>query len=55
MTNIRRKPFRGWMIVLFMAVSFAIGCVDRICQSFLSECVFLSFPIIVFGLAVMDF
>ena len=43
MTNIRRKPSGGWMIVLFMAVSFAIGCVDRICQSFLSECVFFIF------------
>ena len=28
------------MIVLFMVVSFVIGCVDRICQSLLSECVF---------------
>ena len=28
------------MIVLFMVVSFVIGCVGRMCQSFLSECVF---------------
>ena len=28
------------MIVLFMVVSFIIGCVDRMCQLFLSECVF---------------
>ena len=28
------------MTVLFMDVSFVIGCVDQICQSFLSECVF---------------
>ena len=28
------------MIVLLMVVSFVIGCVDRMCQSFLSECVF---------------
>ena len=42
------------MIVLFMVVSFVIGCVDRMCQSFLSECVF-SFPVIVFGLVIMDF
>ena len=28
------------MIVLFMVVSFVIGCVDRMCQLFLSECVF---------------
>ena len=42
-----------WMIVLFMVVSFAIGCVvDRMCQLFLSECVF---SVIVFGLLIMDF
>ena len=41
------------MIVLFMVVSFVIGCVDRMCQSFLSECVY--FSIIVFGLVIMDF
>ena len=29
------------MIVLFMAVSFIIGCVDRMCQLFLSKCVLL--------------
>ena len=29
------------MIVLLMVVSFVIGCVDRMCQLFLSECVFL--------------
>ena len=28
------------MIVLFMVVSFVIGCVDQMCQLFLSECVF---------------
>ena len=39
------------MIVLFMAVSFIIGCVDRICQSFLSRCVFSS--TLVFGLVVV--
>ena len=27
------------MIVLFMVVSFVIGCIDRMCQLFLSECV----------------
>ena len=46
------------MIVLFMVVSFVTGCGDRMCQSFLSECVFFSFlffSIIVFGLVVMDF
>ena len=41
------------MIVLFMVVSFVIGCVDRVCQLFVSECLF--FSIIVFGLVVMDF
>ena len=41
------------MIVLFMVVSFVIGCVDRMCQSFLSECVF--FIIIVSGLVGIDF
>ena len=28
------------MIVLFVVVSFVTGCVDRMCQLFLSECVF---------------
>ena len=41
------------MIVLFMVVSFVIGCVDRTCQLFLSERVI--FSIIVFGLVIMDF
>ena len=41
------------MIVLFMVVSFVIGCVDWMCQSFLSECVF--FVIIVFGLVALEF
>ena len=36
-----------------MIVSFVIGCVDWMCQSFLSECVF--FSIIDFGLVVMGF
>ena len=40
MTNVRREPCGGWGIVLFIVVSFVIGCVDRMCQSFLSECVF---------------
>ena len=40
MTNIRREPCGGWMIVLFMVVSFVIRCVDRMCQSFFSECLF---------------
>ena len=40
------------MIVSFMVVSFIIGCVDRMCQLFLSECLF---SVMVFGLAVMDF
>ena len=55
MTNIRREPFEGWMIVLFMIVSFVIECVDR--MSFLSECVLSSFlfSIIAFGLVVIDF
>ena len=43
------------MIVLFMVVSFVIGCVDRMCQSFLAECVFLFFSIIAFGRVVLDF
>ena len=41
------------MIVLFMAVSFVTGCVDRMCQLFLSECVY--FSIIVFSFVIMDF
>ena len=51
--NIRRKPCGGWMVALFIAVTFDTGCVDRMCQSFLSECVF--FRITVFGLVAMDF
>ena len=31
------------MTVLFMAVSLVIGCVNRMCQSFLSDCVFTLF------------
>ena len=54
-TNIRWEPCGGWMTVFFMVVSSVIGCVDRMGQSFLSECVFLVFSIIVFGLVVMDF
>ena len=30
------------MIVLFMVMSFIIGCVDQVCQSFLSGCVLFS-------------
>ena len=33
----------GWMIVLFKVMSLVIECVDRMCQSFLSGCVFISF------------
>ena len=40
------------MIVLFMVVSFVIGCVDRMCQSFRSECLF---SVIIFGLVVVGF
>ena len=40
------------MIVLFMIVSFVIGCVDRMCQAFLSECLFF---IIDVGLVDMNF
>ena len=53
-TNIRRGPCEWWMIVLFMVGSFVIGCVGRMCQLFLSECVFF-YSIIVFGLVTMDF
>ena len=53
MTNIRKEPGGGWMIVLLIVVSFVIGCVDPMCQSFLSERVF--FFIIVFGLVVWIF
>ena len=41
------------MIVLFMVVSFVIGCVNRMCQLFLSECVL--FSIIVFSLVIVNF
>ena len=44
-------------MIVFLRVSFVIGCVDRMYQSFLSECVFFSlfFSIIFFGLVDMDF
>ena len=38
------------MIILFMVVSFIIGRVDRMCQSFLQECAFC-FSIIVLALS----
>ena len=59
MTNIRKEPCGGWMIVLLVVVSFIIGCFDRMCQPFLSgfvifffnhsfwpccSCGFLTFP-----------
>ena len=43
------------MIALFMIVSFIIGCVDRMCQSFLSECLSLFFSIIVLALSFWIF
>ena len=48
------------MIVSFKVMAFIIGRVDRMCQSFLSLCLFFSFfsfffSTIVFGLAVVDF
>ena len=43
MTKIRKEPCEGWMIVLFTVVSFVVGCVDQICQLFLSECNFFSY------------
>ena len=49
MTNIRREPCGWWMIVLFMVVSFVIGCVSYSFQNV------SFFPIIVFGLVIMDF
>ena len=37
------------MIVLFIVVSFVVGCVDRMCQPFLSECAFVFlFSVILF-------
>ena len=33
MTNSRREPCGGWMIVLFMVVSFITGCVNHFFQS----------------------
>ena len=41
------------MIVLFMVVTFVIGCVNQLSESFLSECVF--FFSHNFGLDIMDF
>ena len=56
MANIRKEPCGEWMTVLFMVLSFVIGCVDWICQSFLSGCVgVFFFSTNVFGLVVMDF
>ena len=59
MTNVGKEPCGWWMIVLLMVMSFVIGCVDRMCQSFLSGCAVLFcffFPTIAFALVVvMDF
>ena len=54
MTNIRREPCGRWIIVLFMVVSFVIGCVDQVCQSFLSECVFFSSKFLALSLWIVD-
>ena len=50
MANIRREPCGGWVIVLFMVVPFVIGCVDRMCQLFLSECVFFQLSFLALSL-----
>ena len=54
MTNIRREPYGRWMIFLFMVVPFVIGCVNGICQSFLSGCLSF-FPIVVLTLSLWIF
>ena len=46
--NIRMEPCGRWLIVLFMVVSFVIGCVSYFFQN-------VFFSIIVFGLVIMDF
>ena len=54
MTKIRKEPCGEWMIVLFMVISFIIGCVDRMCLSFHPGCVIFinhSFGLVV----VVDF
>ena len=38
--NIKKGQCGGKTTVLFMVMSFIIGCVDRMCQSFLSGCLF---------------
>ena len=43
MTNIGKEPRGGWMILLFMVMSFVVECVNGMCQSFLSGCVFSLF------------
>ena len=42
------------MIVLFMVVSFVVGCVDRMCQLFLSECVFFQLSFLALSLWIFD-
>ena len=37
MTNIRKEPCGGWMIVLFIVMSFIIECVDQMCRSFFQD------------------
>ena len=46
-TNIRKEPCGRWMIVLLMVMSFIIAWVDRMCQSFLSGCVFSTIVFVV--------
>ena len=59
MTNIRKEPCGGWIIVLLMAMPFIIGYVDQVCQSFLSGCavfvLFSFFSTMIFDLVIMDF
>ena len=44
MTSIRKESCGRCMIVLFIVMSIVIGCVDQMCQSFLSGCVIFFQP-----------
>ena len=50
MTNNRKEPFGGVMIVILKVMFFTIGYVNWICQSFLSGCVFFLLSLSIFVL-----
>ena len=54
MTNVRKKPCGEWMIVLYMVMSFIIGCVDRMYISHFFQRVSLFSNIVFCLVALVD-